>query len=84
MRQPVRWTLERGDADVKYAWRPALRSRYARALRALALDIDQLDQFAADRFGVNRTDLRGSELLGASRTTRPTALAAVLHVVRRG
>ncbi len=55
-----------------------------RALRALALDVDQLDQFAADRFGVNRTDLRGSELLGASRTTRPTALAAVLHVVRRG
>jgi DNA-binding MarR family transcriptional regulator len=55
-----------------------------RALRALAFDIDQLDQFAADRFGVNRTDLRGIELLGASRTTGPTALAAALHVTTAG
>jgi len=53
-------------------------------LRALGRDIDHTDQAAADRFGVNRTDLRGLELLAMARAIAPTALAAALGFTTGG
>ncbi|HEU0169678.1 MAG TPA: MarR family transcriptional regulator, partial [Chloroflexota bacterium] len=54
------------------------------ALRGLAAEIDGLDEVAATRFGVNRTDLRVLELLGSGRATSPTALAAALGFTTGG
>jgi DNA-binding MarR family transcriptional regulator len=48
------------------------------ALRALSTVQDRLDQYAAERFGLNRTDLRALDLIGQAGTTSPTALAAAL------
>jgi DNA-binding MarR family transcriptional regulator len=56
----------------------------AAELRALSTEIDRLDQRAADRFGVNRTDLRALELLGAAGELAPTALAAALGFTTGG
>ncbi len=47
-------------------------------LRALSTVQDRLDQHAAQRFGLNRTDLRALDLIGQAGTTSPTALAAAL------
>ncbi|NMH96552.1 MarR family transcriptional regulator [Pseudonocardia sp. K10HN5] len=47
-------------------------------LRALSTVQDRLDQYAAARFGVNRTDLRALDLIGQAGATSPTALAAAL------
>ena len=47
-------------------------------LRALSTVQDRLDQYAAGRFGLNRTDLRALDLIGQAGTTSPTALAAAL------
>ena len=53
-------------------------------LRALSTAQDRLDQYAAHRFGINRTDLRALDLIGQAGITSPTALAAALgHVNRR-
>jgi DNA-binding MarR family transcriptional regulator len=54
------------------------------ALRALAREIDRTDQEAADRFGVNRTDLRAVELLATAGALAPTALAATLGFTTGG
>lgn len=53
-------------------------------MRALAAEIDQMDQYAAERFGVNRTDLRGLELLSAAGALAPTALAGALGLTTGG
>lgn len=47
-------------------------------LRALSTVQDRLDQYATQRFGLNRTDLRALDLIGQAGTTSPTALAAAL------
>ncbi|MGH7698875.1 MAG: MarR family winged helix-turn-helix transcriptional regulator, partial [Candidatus Dormibacteria bacterium] len=47
-----------------------------RALRRVTTAIDGLDQRAAARFGVNRTDLRLLDLLGAQGPLSPGALGA--------
>jgi DNA-binding MarR family transcriptional regulator len=47
-------------------------------LRALSTVQDRLDQYAAERFGLNRTDLRALDLIGQAGTTSPKALAAAL------
>jgi DNA-binding MarR family transcriptional regulator len=47
-------------------------------LRALSTAQDRLDQYAAHRFGINRTDLRALDLIGQAGITSPTALAAAL------
>lgn len=47
-------------------------------LRALSTVQDRLDQHAAERFGLNRTDLRALDLIGQAGITSPTALAAAL------
>ena len=53
-------------------------------LRALSAAIDRLDQLAADRFGVNRTDLRCLELLSTVGALSPTALATALGMTTGG
>ncbi len=63
--------------------RPLVGSALA-TLRGLSAEIDRLDGFAAERFGVNRTDLRCLELLSATRALAPTALAAALGVTTGG
>jgi DNA-binding MarR family transcriptional regulator len=47
-------------------------------LRALSTAQDRLDQYAAHRFGLNRTDLRALDLIGQAQTISPTALATAL------
>jgi DNA-binding MarR family transcriptional regulator len=47
-------------------------------LRALSTVQDRLDQYAAQRFGVNRTDLRALDLIGQAGVISPTELAAAL------
>ncbi len=47
-------------------------------LRALSTVQDRLDQYAAQRFGLNRTDLRALDLIGQAGATSPTALATAL------
>ena len=47
-------------------------------LRALSTMHDRLDYYAAQRFGLNRTDLRALDLIGQAGTTSPTALASAL------
>ncbi|HVT70421.1 MAG TPA: MarR family transcriptional regulator [Trebonia sp.] len=47
-------------------------------LRALSTTQDRLDQYAAHRFGVNRTDLRALDLIGQAGAISPTALADAL------
>jgi len=49
-----------------------------RELRALSTAQDRLDHYAADRFGVNRTDLRALDLIGQAGVISPTELAAAL------
>lgn len=46
--------------------------------RALSTVQDRLDQYAAERFGLNRTDLRALDLIGQAGATSPTALADAL------
>jgi DNA-binding MarR family transcriptional regulator len=47
-------------------------------LRALSNVQDRLDHYAAQRFGVNRTDLRALDLIGWAGPISPTALADAL------
>ncbi len=47
-------------------------------LRALSTVQDRLDQYAAHRFGINRTDLRALDLIGQAGVISPTALAVGL------
>lgn len=53
-------------------------------LRELATEIDRLDERAAARFGVSRTDLRCLELLGAAGAMAPTELAAAVGFTTGG
>jgi DNA-binding MarR family transcriptional regulator len=53
-------------------------------LRALAREIDRTDRDAADRFGVNQTDLRAVELLATAGSLAPTTLAAELGLTTGG
>jgi DNA-binding MarR family transcriptional regulator len=62
--------------------RPLLAEAYG-SLRALSTEIDRLDQAAADRFGLNRTDMRVLEILGDG-PLAPTALAHRLGMTTGG
>jgi DNA-binding MarR family transcriptional regulator len=53
-------------------------------LRALSTEIDRLDQAAADRFGVNRTDMRALDILGADGPLAPSSLAQRLGITTGG
>jgi DNA-binding MarR family transcriptional regulator len=54
------------------------------SLRALSAEIDRLDQAAADRYGLNRTDMRALDILGQAGPLAPTALARLLGFTTGG
>lgn len=54
------------------------------SLRALSTEIDRLDQAAADRFGLNRTDMRALDILSADGPLAPSALARRLGITTGG
>jgi DNA-binding MarR family transcriptional regulator len=61
-----------------------LPGQVAGGLRALSTEIDRLDQAAADRYGLNRTDMRALDILGRSGPLAPTALARLLGFTTGG
>ncbi|HEY1619335.1 MAG TPA: MarR family transcriptional regulator [Streptosporangiaceae bacterium] len=61
-----------GNDDAEVA---GLRRRVARSLRALGSDLDLLDEAAAARFGLHRTDLRCLEIVARSGPLSAGALA---------
>src|SRR6516164_4937710 len=61
-----------------------LPARVAGSLRALSTDIDRLDQAAADRYGLNRTDMRALDIVGRAGPLTPTALAQLLGFTTGG
>ena len=62
----------------------ALPARVSDSLRALSTDIDWLDQAAADRYGLNRTDMRALDIVGRAGPLAPTALAQLLGFTTGG
>jgi len=54
------------------------------SLRALSFEIDRLDQAAADRYGLNRTDMRALDMVSQSGPIAPTALAHMLGFTTGG
>jgi len=62
----------------------ALPRQVAASLRALSTEIDRLDQAAADRYGLNRTDMRALDIVGQAGPLAPTALARMLGFTTGG
>ena len=62
----------------------ALPRQVAASLRALSTEIDRLDQVAADRYGLNRTDMRALDIVGQAGPLAPTALARQLGLTTGG
>jgi DNA-binding MarR family transcriptional regulator len=62
----------------------ALPGQVAGSLRALSTEIDRLDQAAADRYGLNRTDLRALDIVGQAGPLAPTDLARQLGYTTGG
>jgi DNA-binding MarR family transcriptional regulator len=62
----------------------ALPGQVVGGLRALSTEIDRLDQAAADRYGLNRTDMRALDILGRAGPIAPTALARLLGFTTGG
>jgi DNA-binding MarR family transcriptional regulator len=54
------------------------------SLRALSTEIDRLDQAAADRYGLNRTDMRALDIVGRAGPLAPTDLARLLGFTTGG
>jgi DNA-binding MarR family transcriptional regulator len=62
----------------------ALPAQVAGGLRALSTEIDRLDQAAADRYGLNRTDMRALDIVGRAGPMAPTDLARLLGFTTGG
>ena len=62
----------------------ALPVQVAVGLRALSTEIDRLDQAAADRYGLNRTDMRALDITGRAGPLAPTELARLLGFTTGG
>src|SRR5215470_2847981 len=62
----------------------ALPARAAGSRRALSTDIDRLDQAAADKYGLNRTDMRALDISGRAGPLAPTELARLLGFTTGG
>src|ERR1043166_5846990 len=62
----------------------ALPRQVLSSLRALSTEIDRLDQAAADRYGLNRTDMRALDIVGRAGPLAPTALARALGFTTGG
>jgi len=54
------------------------------SLRALSAEMDRLDQVAAERYGLNRTDMRGLEIVSRQGPLTPTELARLLGFTTGG
>jgi DNA-binding MarR family transcriptional regulator len=54
------------------------------SLRALSTEIDRLDQAAADRYGLNRTDMRALDITSRAGPLAPTDLARQLGFTTGG
>jgi len=61
-----------------------LPRQVAASLRALSTEIDRLDQAAADRYGLNRTDMRALDITGRAGPLAPTELARLLGFTTGG
>lgn len=61
-----------------------LPGQVAGSLRALSSEIDRLDQAAADRYGLNRTDMRALDIVGRDGPLAPTELARLLGFTTGG
>ena len=61
-----------------------LPGQVADGLRALSTEIDRLDQAAADRYGLNRTDMRALDIVGRAGPLAPTDLARQLGFTTGG
>jgi DNA-binding MarR family transcriptional regulator len=61
-----------------------LAAQVTDSLRGLSTEIDRLDQVAADRYGLNRTDMRALDIVGRSGPLAPTALARLLGFTTGG
>jgi DNA-binding MarR family transcriptional regulator len=68
----------------RYSPKPPLVERVQAVLRLLASEIDRLDTLAAERFGLNRTDLRCLDLLSQAGALTPTQLARALGFTSGG
>jgi DNA-binding MarR family transcriptional regulator len=64
--------------------RRSLPRQVLSSLRALSTEIDRLDQAAADRYGLNRTDMRALDIVGRAGPLAPTALARALGFTTGG
>lgn len=64
--------------------RNELAAQVATSLRGLSTEIDRLDQVAAGRYGLNRTDMRALDILGRSGPLAPTELARLLGFTTGG
>jgi DNA-binding MarR family transcriptional regulator len=53
-------------------------------LRRLTTEIDGLDEHAAQRFGINRTDMRCLDVLTSRGSMRPSELAAAVRLTSGG
>lgn len=62
----------------------ALPAQVTGSLRALSTEIDRLDQAAADRYGLNRTDMRALDIIGQAGPLAPTDLARRLGFTTGG
>ena len=62
----------------------ALPAQVTGSLRALSTEIDRLDQAAADRYGLNRTDMRALDIIGRTGPLAPTDLARRLGFTTGG
>src|SRR5499433_4168280 len=62
----------------------ALPAQVTGGLRALSTEIDRLDQAAADRYGLNRTDMRALDIVGQAGPLAPTTLARMLGFTTGG
>ena len=62
----------------------ALPGQVAASLRALSTEIDRLDHAAAERYGLNRTDMRALDITGQAGPLAPTDLARLLGVTTGG
>jgi DNA-binding MarR family transcriptional regulator len=62
----------------------ALPARVTGSLGALSTEIDRLDQAAADRYGLNRTDMRALDIVSRAGPLAPTDLARLLGFTTGG
>jgi DNA-binding MarR family transcriptional regulator len=64
--------------------RSELTSQVVASLRGLSTEIDRLDQAAAERYGLNRTDMRALDIVGRSGPLAPSSLARLLGFTTGG